>query len=116
MSGRGLAVDAWLWRDASDRLTCDSPGVRAANYPATCRAVADALGLVPSGGLVVGLDEMFWGFGRGGQTVGLDWDIWMGFMAVAHTPASENLVKDIAAWLGARRDAKPSIEAAGGGK
>lgn len=107
-------MDARLWRDASDRLTCDWLGVGAADYPATCRAVADALGLVPSGGLVVGPDQMFWGFGRGVQTVGLDWDIWMGFMAVAHTPASEPLVKDIAAWLGARRDAKPSIEAAGG--
>jgi len=49
---------------------------------------------------------MFWDCRRGEQVVGLDWDIWMEFMAVAKSVASEPLVADIAAWLGARPDAE----------
>ena len=105
-----------LWRDASGRLTYDLPSVAAADYPATCRAVADALGLAPVGELVVGPEQMFWDFGRGGQVVGLDWDNWFGFMAVAKSAASEPLVAGIAAWLGACSDAEPGAAADGGGR
>ncbi len=57
--------------------------------------------------MVVGPDQMFWDFGRGGQVVGLDWDVWMEFMAVAKSPESEPLVEEIAMWLGLHRPAKP---------
>jgi hypothetical protein len=107
----GHAVGGQLWRDASGRLTCDSPGVAAADYPAVCRAVADAFGLAPLGEYVVGPDQMFWDFGRGGQVVGLDWDIWFEFMAVAKSAVSEPLIHEIAAWLGARQDAEPRAAA-----
>jgi len=93
-------VGGRLWRDASDRLTCDWPGVEAVGYPTSCRALADAFGLAPVGELVVGLDAMFRDFERGGQVVGLAWDIWMGFTAVAKSVASEPLIRDIAVWLG----------------
>lgn len=92
MSGR-------FWRDATGRLTFDFPGVEAADYPTACRAITEAFGLVPIVGPVVGPDQMFWDFGREGQVVGLDWDIWMGFMTVAKSEASEPLIQDIASWL-----------------
>ena len=100
-----------FWRDHSGRLTFDLPGVPAADYPAVCRSVADALGLAAAGEIVVGPDQMFWDFRRGDQVVGLDWDIWFEFMAVAQSPAAEPLVADIAAWLGARSDAEPGAAA-----
>jgi hypothetical protein len=89
-----------FWRDHSGRLIFDLPGMAAADFPATCRGVAEALGLAPTGEIVIGPDQMFWDFARGGQVVGLDWDIWFEFMAVAQSPAAEPLVHEIAAWLG----------------
>jgi hypothetical protein len=93
-----------LWRDASDRLTCDWHGVKALDYPALCRAISDAFGLAPVGELVIGPDAMFGDFARGGLVVGLEWDIWMEFMAVAKSAAAEPLVADIAAWLESQPD------------
>jgi hypothetical protein len=88
-----------FWRDSSGRLTFDLPGVEATDYPAVCRGMADALGLSPAGDIVIGPEQMFWDFRRGDQVVGLDWDIWMCFMAVAKSESSESLLRDIAAWL-----------------
>ena len=104
-----------LWRDSSGRLTFDLPGVAATDYPAVCRQIADAFDLAPASDIVIGPDQMFWDFRRGDQVVGLDWDIWMEFMAVAQSPASEPLVADIAAWLGARSDAEPGAAPDGEG-
>jgi hypothetical protein len=91
------------WRDSSGRLTFDLPGVEATDYPAVCRGIADALGLVPASDIIIGPEQMFWDFRRGEQVVGLDWDIWMEFMAVAKSEASEPLLRDVAAWLGSSR-------------
>ena len=92
-----------LWRDSSGRLTFDLRGVTNAEYPAVCRSVADALSLVTAGDIVIGPEQMFWDFRRGELVVGLDWDIWIDFMVVAKSEASEALVRDIAAWLGSSR-------------
>jgi hypothetical protein len=88
-----------FWRDSSGRLTFDLPGVTAMDYPAVCRGLVDALDLAPDGDILIGVDQMFWDFRRGDQVVGLDWDTWMEFMAVAKSEASEPLLRDIAAWL-----------------
>lgn len=106
---------AGLWRDSSGRLTFDRPGVTAEMYPAMCRQVAEAFGLAPAGDIVIGLEQMFWDFQRGGKLVGLDWDIWMEFTAVAKSAASEPLLADIAAWLDARPDDEADAAADGGG-
>jgi hypothetical protein len=88
-----------FWRDNSGRLTFDQPGVAAVDYPALCRGIANALGLAQDGDIIIGPDQMFGDFRRGDQVVGLDWDVWMEFMAVAKSEASEPLLRDIAAWL-----------------
>jgi hypothetical protein len=88
-----------LWRDNSGRLTFDLPGLEAADYAAVCRDIADAFGLKPVADMVIGPEQMFWDFRRGNQEVGMDWDIWMQFMVVAKSEASESLLRDIAAWL-----------------
>ncbi len=100
-----------FWRDSSKRLTFDLPRVEAADYPAVCRGIADALGLVPAGEIVIGPSEMFWDFRRGDQMVGLDWDIWMSFMVVAKSETSEPLARDIATWLSSSRWASANTSA-----
>lgn len=95
-----------FWRDSSGRKTFDLPGVTAADYPAVCRDVVDALGLAAAGDIIIGLDQMFWDFRRADQVVGLDWDIWMGFLAVAQSKTSEPLLRDIAEWLSSSRWSK----------
>lgn len=92
-----------FWRDYSGRLIFDHPGVTAMDFPAVCRDIADALGLAPDGDLLVGPDQIFWDFRRGAREVSLDWDVWMEFMAVARSEASEPLLQDIAAWLESSR-------------
>ncbi len=110
-----------FWRDHSGRLTFDLPGVAATDFPAVCRSIAESLSLTPNGDIVVGLGQMFRDFRRGDQVVGFDWDNWMEFMVVAQTPASEPLVRDIAAWLsssvwsGPSKQAEPGAAADGGG-
>jgi hypothetical protein len=89
-----------LWRDSSGRLTFNQPGVTAQDYPRLCRKIADAFELEPVGEIVIGMDQMFWDFKTGHLTVGLDWDIWMDFMVVAQSEASEPLMTDIAQWIG----------------
>ncbi len=88
-----------FWRDSSGRLTFDMPGVESVDYPAVCRAVADAFALTPDGVPTIGPDQMFWDFRRDELVVSLDWDIWMEFMVAARTDESEPLVREIAAWL-----------------
>jgi hypothetical protein len=92
-----------FWRDSSGRLTFDLPRVQPTDYPATCRRIADSLGLTPAGEIIIGPDQMYWDFRRGEQLVGLDWDIWMDFMVVAKSEASEPLVREIATWLSSSR-------------
>jgi len=90
-----------FWRDSSGRLTFDLPGVAAADYPAVCRGIADALRLLPDGDIIMGADQMFRAFRRGDHAVSLDWDVWMEFMAVATSEAAEPLLQEIAEWLSA---------------
>ena len=88
-----------LWRDSSGRLTFDLATVEAKDYAAVCRGIADAFDLTPATDIVAGAEQMFWDFRRDDLLIGLDWDIWMGLMAVAKSEASEPLLRDIAAWL-----------------
>ena len=61
--------------------------------------------MAPEGNLLAGPDQMFWEYRRGEAVVELDWDFWMRFMVVAHTPDAEPLVIEIAEWLGDRSPA-----------
>jgi hypothetical protein len=92
-----------FWRDASGRLTFEASQVDAKDYPSFCRSVANAFALTTDGSLTIGPDQMFWDFRRGDQAISLDWDIWMGFMVVAETKESEQLIKDIAVWISSRQ-------------
>ena len=88
-----------LWRDSSQRLTFDQAGVTSEDYPRLCSLIADAFCLAPSGNVVIGLDQMSWDFQLDDLVISLDWDVWMEFMIVSQSAASERLVTEIAAWI-----------------
>lgn len=88
-----------FFRDSSNRLTHDRADIDSKSYPKVCRMVIDHFGLKPSSELIMGLDQMFWGFTDGISTVQLDWDHWMSFMVTACEPTAEPLVRNIAAFL-----------------
>jgi len=86
-------------RDASNRLTFDIYKVESERYPRLCKELATTFDLKPASELVVGLDEMFRDYSDGERTVGLEWDIWSGFIVVAKDSESEPLVRQIAEYL-----------------
>lgn len=88
-----------FFTDSSGRLTFDLGSVPAADFPAVCKAVMTEFHLTQNGELVIGPDQMFWDFRSGDHVVGLDWDVWFGFMVVAQSPEAEPLVRAIATWV-----------------
>lgn len=89
-------------RDASNRLTFDVYKIESDRYPRLCKELETEFGLKPASELVVGFDEMFRDYTDGKHTVGLEWDIWSGFIVVAKDPESEQLVRQIAGYLSNR--------------
>ncbi len=88
-----------LSRDSSDRLVCSCAGVEAAAYSAVCRSLSNVFGLHPEGESIDGFDVLFQNYVHGRDLIGLEWDIWSGFMAVAKSVDSEPLILAIAEWL-----------------
>jgi hypothetical protein len=86
-------------RDASNRLTFDIYEIESERYPQLCSELATRFALKPASKLVVGLDEMFRDYTNGHLTIGLEWDIWSGFIIVAKDVESEQLVRQIANYL-----------------
>ena len=88
-----------FYRDASNRLAFDVSNIGSEEYRRKCHEIAQKFDLVPLRGLVVGLDEMFRDYHRDNLVVGLEWDIWSGFIVVAKTSQAEALVEEIADFL-----------------
>jgi hypothetical protein len=83
--------------DASGRLTFEMFDVPGASYPEICRELCDALKLTPAGTLVTDFGStIFQDYRQDSKVVGLEWDNWSGFIVVAKTPDSEQLVREIA--------------------
>jgi hypothetical protein len=94
-------------RDASDRFCCEAPKVSRGDYAELCNAISERFQLVSTGPEVSGLETVFREYrGRDGM-IGLEWDIWSGFIVVAKDVATEPLVREISAFLrGDNRDKK----------
>lgn len=86
-------------RDASQRLTFEIYELSSDCSPSLCQKLSAAFHLQPVSELVIGLDEMFRDYSNGSQTVGLEWDVWSGFIIVAKTQESEELVRQLANYL-----------------
>jgi hypothetical protein len=88
-----------FWRDASGRLNFGMFKSPAETYFAVCDAIVARFHLAPHGGMVAGGEVVFQDFCHEEQIIGLEWDIWMGFMVVAKSKTSEGLVRSIGFWL-----------------
>ncbi len=87
-------------RDFSGNLVFAMDKVAALSYPEVSAEVVAQFHLVPESQLISDFGSLvFQDFRREGHVVELAWEIWMGFTVGAKTPASEPLVRDIAAWL-----------------
>lgn len=86
-------------RDASGRLTFEFFDVPANSYPNLCAKVIEQFGIVRNGELAIGPDAMFQDYSQNEFVIGLEWDIWSGFMVVAKNSQSEPLARQIAEYL-----------------
>lgn len=89
-----------IHRDASGRLTYEKDSVPAERYRDVCTQIKDRFGLEPLGTLFEW--EIYFQDYRssdGRLIVGLEWDNWSGFIAVAQNADSEPLVREIASFL-----------------
>ena len=86
-------------RDSSNRLTYDFSKIEIKHYLKVTKKIIQHFKLEESGQLVNGLDETFQDFKLGRFIVGLEWDIWSGYIVVAKNIESETLVKDIASYV-----------------
>ena len=91
-------------RDASDRLTFDFNNIPRALYSKITKSIVSEFGLVSVGSRTNGLDQVFQDFTLDGHTVGLEWDIWSGYIVHANNESSEGLARKIAEYIGARFD------------
>ena len=89
-----------FYRDASNRLTYEVFDLKSDGYATTCNRLVKKFDLSPAGELIVGLDEMFRDYTDGQNVIGLEWDIWSGFIVVAKNADAEPLVRSIAEFLG----------------
>ncbi|MDH5389076.1 MAG: hypothetical protein OEY06_11595 [Gammaproteobacteria bacterium] len=86
-------------RDASNRLTFDFDRIESRSYSKITKAVVSHFKLVPDNKLTEGLDEIFQDYKSGDSVVGLEWDNWSGYIVNAKNTKSEQLVKEIAAFI-----------------
>lgn len=98
------ATQGRFWRGANQHLIYSINKVEARQYHALCQLLAGAFHVRPVTKLIVGLDEIFQDYTDGTYTIGLEWDIWSGFMVVANSPDSEALVQKLAEYLAGRID------------
>lgn len=86
--------------DSSARLCWEAHRIESAEYRRCSRLLAKRFRLHPTGNLIVGLDEVFQDYTDGkGRTVGLEWDIWSGYIIVAKNRRAEPLVTAMGQWM-----------------
>ena len=88
-----------ITRDASQRLNYAISEVERKDYALFCQKLKTKFSLIATGKPVSGLDEIFQDYYLEKMIIGLEWDIWEGFMVVAKNKDAESLVKQIAEYL-----------------
>lgn len=88
-------------RDCSNRLTYDFDQIASNYYHKITQSVVTEFNLVPHSELIQGLDETFQDFILNKSIVGLEWDIWSGYIVNAKNTEAEILVEKIANYISA---------------
>ncbi|MES9901638.1 MAG: hypothetical protein ABW168_03015 [Sedimenticola sp.] len=86
-------------RDSSNRLTYDFSKIEIKSYLKITKSIISHFELEEASELVHGFDETFQDFKSGRFLIGLEWDIWSGYIIVAKNLESETLVKEIATYV-----------------
>ena len=86
-------------RDSSNRLTYDFSKLEIKDYLKVTNNIIKQFKLEKASELVHGLDETFQDFKLGRFLVGLECDIWSGYIVIAKNKESEALVKEIANYV-----------------
>lgn len=86
-------------RNASNQLTIDFDKIESNKYTKITKVVIKQFHLEAIDELTVGLDEKFQKFKNGTAIVGLEWDIWSGYIVNAKNTEAEPLVREIGAFI-----------------
>lgn len=86
-------------RNASDQLTFQFLDIDSVKYSKITKSIVNEFDLVAVGPRTNGLDERFQDFKKGEFNLGLEWDIWSGYIVVARTESSELFVREIAVYI-----------------
>ena len=86
-------------RDASERLTFDCLDIQIKDYLKLTKEIVKEFNLEPVGDLIHSFDDTFQDYKLNNFLIGLEWDIWSGYIVVAKSVESEKLAKDIAKLL-----------------
>lgn len=87
------------YRDFSDRLTFDFHQIESNKYSKITKSITTEFGLKPVGTKITSDDVIFQNFEKNTDIVGLEWDIWSGYIVNAKTTSAESLVREIANFL-----------------
>jgi hypothetical protein len=90
------------YRDNSDMLTFDFHSIEACLYKKITSDVITLFNLEVFSKKIDGFDEVFQEFKNGNEVVGLEWDIWSGYIVNAKTKTAEPLVREIAGYINAK--------------
>ena len=88
-------------RDCSNRLTYDFDQIASNDYHKITQSVVKEFNLISHSVLTQGLDETFQEFILNQSIVGLEWDIWSGYIVNAKNTNAEALVDKIASYISA---------------
>ncbi|QQX82235.1 hypothetical protein JK628_10725 [Shewanella sp. KX20019] len=86
-------------RDCSNRLAYDFDKISSKDYHKITKSVVKEFKLIPHTELINGLDETFQDFILNQSIIGLEWDIWSGYIVNAKNPEAELLVEKIAKYI-----------------
>ena len=86
-------------RDASNRYTYESWDVPGNRYYELRKRVVKEFKLIPFGFTMGTSDEIFKTYLKGLNRIGIEWDIWSGFIVVAKNRKVEELVHKIGLYL-----------------
>ena len=88
------------YRNFSKQLSFDFNDIDAARYSYITDTIVKNYDLKEASKLVRGFDEIFQEFKIDKKNIGLEWDIWSGYLVVAKNTPSEELARDIANFIG----------------
>jgi len=86
-------------RNTNNHLYFEFEKIKNNTYKEITNLVVKKFELSPENELVVGLDEILQNFKSGEAIIGLEWDIWSGYIVVAQNKESESLATEVANYI-----------------